>query len=516
MTNMIIQTDQDGEEKQIKKEREDINGIITTKCHGMQRDPVGLEVLAANLASSSNDSYDLTIDQIRSSFSNSIEWEDLPRTGIGFFEKYFANDQKLERGVERFDGVQPWYIKYRKILSIAIPIFIVYTCYFSYMITTDNFGLFIGKTGAFHAPRWYVSITMVFGSMMAGATSEGGAAVAFPVLTLTMGIAPSIARDFSYLIQSVGMTSAAFSIWYMGVKVERHSIIYCTLGGVAGVILGLEEVAPRLTPPYSKMYFVSIWFSFAVSLYWVNYFYGGVVYDSIPHWTRADFVVKSFSTGLAQCPKLTVSINWKACLLVSFGFLGGIFSAMSGSGIDICSFALLCLLFRVNERVATPTSVVLMAINTVVAYLYRAFKMHEVDPESYNLWLVCVPIVVIGAPLGAIVSSHFHRTIFAIMIYITDVAQFVGALVVIKPWLTIANGGKTDTPAHLTGSSAGLVLAGGVFFTILAFSGQYLLFVESPIKTAGEDPCDNVEMKVMKAMENKDNKGPKIETEVVM
>ena len=72
----------------------------------------------------------------------------------------------------------------------------------------------------------------------------------------------------------------------MGIKVEWYSVIYCTLGGIAGVIFGLEEVAPRLTPPYSKMYFVSIWFSFALSLYWVNYFYGGIVFDSIHAGTR--------------------------------------------------------------------------------------------------------------------------------------------------------------------------------------------------------------------------------------
>ncbi len=440
----------------------------------LNREPVDFEIMAANLASSSNDSWDSTKERLQKSLSNSLDWEDMPSSKKGFFERYFANEQKLESHVRRRSrGDQPWYIVHRKLISILIPITVVYLCYFSYMGTTDNWDLFVGKTGTFQAPRWYVSITMVFGSMVAGATSEGGAAVAFPVLTLTMGVAPSVARDFSYLIQSVGMTSAAFSIWYMGVKIEWHSVVYCTLGGIAGVIFGLEEVAPRLSPPYSKMYFVSIWFSFAVSLYWVNYFYGGVVFDSIPHWDEAVIWSK-------RVREVDLTLNWKACLLLFFGFLGGIFSAMSGSGIDICSFALLCLLFRVNERVATPTSVVLMAINTMVAYLYRELKMQAVAAESYNLWLVCVPVVVIGAPLGAIVSSHFHRTIFAILIYLTDVAQFVGALVVIKPWLDKDDGGKTNTPLHLTASSAAIVVAGGVAFTVLAFWGQYLLFVENP------------------------------------
>ena len=38
----------------------------------------------------------------------------------------------------------------------------------------------------------------------AGMTSEGGGAVAFPVMTLALGIKPSVARDFSLMIQSCG------------------------------------------------------------------------------------------------------------------------------------------------------------------------------------------------------------------------------------------------------------------------------------------------------------------------
>ena len=42
---------------------------------------------------------------------------------------------------------------------------------------------------------------MIFGATVAGMTSEGGGAVAFPVMTLALGIAPSVARDFSLMIQ---------------------------------------------------------------------------------------------------------------------------------------------------------------------------------------------------------------------------------------------------------------------------------------------------------------------------
>jgi len=32
-------------------------------------------------------------------------------------------------------------------------------------------------------------------------TSEGGGAVAFPVMTLVLGVHPSVARDFSVMVQ---------------------------------------------------------------------------------------------------------------------------------------------------------------------------------------------------------------------------------------------------------------------------------------------------------------------------
>ena len=49
-----------------------------------------------------------------------------------------------------------------------------------------------------------MTITMIFGSFIGGATAEGGGAVAFPVMTLVLHLAPSVARDFSFMIQCCG------------------------------------------------------------------------------------------------------------------------------------------------------------------------------------------------------------------------------------------------------------------------------------------------------------------------
>ena len=71
---------------------------------------------------------------------------------------------------------------------------------------------------------------MIFGAMVAGMTSEGGGAVAFPVMTLALHISPSVARDFSLMIQACGMSAAAFTIFWMKLKVEKHSLLFCSLG----------------------------------------------------------------------------------------------------------------------------------------------------------------------------------------------------------------------------------------------------------------------------------------------
>ncbi len=81
-------------------------------------------------------------------------------------------------------------------------------------------------------------------AMVAGMTSEGGGAVAFPVMTLALGVAPSVARDFSLMVQSCGMSAASFAIFWMKIKIEWHSVVFCGFGAIFGIIFGLEA---RLT-----------------------------------------------------------------------------------------------------------------------------------------------------------------------------------------------------------------------------------------------------------------------------
>jgi len=170
-------------------------------------------------------------------------------------------------------------------------------------------------------------------------TSEGGGAVAFPVMTLALGLSSTIARDFSLMIQScgevktlpsdaslchfTGMSAASFTIFWMRIKIELHSIVFCSLGAICGIIFGLEVVDEQLSSEEKKIIFVSVWFSFAFALFLLNRQHKRKTYDQIQNF------------GL-----------WQASVLVLTGFAGGNFTALAGSGVDICSFSMLALLFR--------------------------------------------------------------------------------------------------------------------------------------------------------------------------
>ena len=201
-------------------------------------------------------------------------------TCANFFRRYFCEGQATAATLAKRRGSRgeggsideatngSCFATYRQVLGLLVPAVVVHCVWWWYMLSNDRFEAFTRKSGDNEIPRWYMSITMIFGSMLAGATSEGGAAVAFPVMTLAFGINPVVARDFSFMIQSVGMTAASLTIFWMGVVVEWKAICWCTLGGVAGIIFGLEKCI--LDPPYAKMYFVVIWGAFAASLYWLN------------------------------------------------------------------------------------------------------------------------------------------------------------------------------------------------------------------------------------------------------
>eukprot|EP00095_Tigriopus_kingsejongensis_P010878 maker-scaffold86_size395752-snap-gene-1.13 protein:Tk10878 transcript:maker-scaffold86_size395752-snap-gene-1.13-mRNA-1 annotation:"Protein C15A11.4" len=371
-----------------------------------------------------------------------------------FFVKYFFEGQKLSsqqsKAIENLKDDAPWtkriLVKHRRLVGILIPLMFFQVCWWCLAIRWNYFQYF--------PDRYILSITMIFGAAIAGMTSEGGGAVAFPVMTLALGIQPAVARDFSLMIQSFGMTAAAFTIFWMKIQLEMRSVIFCSLGGIFGMVLGLEVFDQMLDPPTKKLGFVCIWFSFAFALYLLNRQHKRKTFSCIPNF------------GI-----------WQAIVLTLTGCVGGAFSAIAGSGVDICSFAILSLLFRVSEKVATPTSVVLMAINTCVGFYWRHLMTETgVEPEAWKFLAVCVPIVVFFAPFGSFLSSHFHRQVLAFLIYILDTIALISAFIVIPmTW-------------QRSVMSASLVTGGFLIFFCISKGGERLLrILEDKEKKAAED-----------------------------
>ncbi len=288
----------------------------------------------------------------------------------------------------------------RKLLATSLTLLIVWSVWAAMMASGGRWALF--------RDNWFMSLTMALGSFIAGATSEGGGAVAFPAMTLGFGIVPSTARDFSLMIQAVGMNAAAIAIFATGIRIERHALLFSSIGGAIGIILGLEFVAPLMAPAYAKMFFTATWLSFAFALYWINRYHDREVHEGITNF-----------------------LPRHALLLFGTGLVGGTITSITGSGLDIATFALLVLRLRICERVATPTSVVLMGINALVGALWKGGVRGELALEAWNYWWVCVPIVVVGAPLGAQFIRNRSRLFVSGLLYASIAIQSVAALLIV-------------------------------------------------------------------------------------
>jgi len=289
-------------------------------------------------------------------------------------------------------------------------------------------------------------------------------------MTLYFSISPSTARDFSLMIQSIGMVSASITILWLGILVEWKAIIYVSIGALFGIIFGLECL--HLAPAYAKMYFAVVWAAFAFALYLLNRLPDRSIQLLLDP-PDAPYIWKLGQLYQTSLFGFQLVINWKVFVLIFTGFIGGILTSVSGTGVDISSFAVLTILFRISEKTATPTSVILMAINSVVGLIYREGFQGGVNRDAWGYWLVCVPIVCFGAPLGGLISSYLHRLVLAAFVYILTFAQLVSATVLIQPWKQ--QEGSVNSPTILTSTSIALFIGALSFFLVLQVLGNKLV-----------------------------------------
>lgn len=271
-------------------------------------------------------------------------------------------------------------------------------------------GLFGGRAAVHDLfAHWDVALTMIFGSLVGGGTSEGGGAIAFPVFTKLLHIAPSDARNFSLAIQSIGMGAASVSILYLRIPIERRTVIYAGCAGIAGLAFGIYFLAPFASPVLVRTLFTVLVASLAIALLIIN---------------RSKHTMRN-----EACPMFG---NQEKIVMTAAGFIGGMVSALVGCGENIVVFMVMVLLFRISEKVATPTSVILMTVVAMAGFALHLFFLHDFSPTVLGYWLGSVPIVVVGGPLGALACSYMSRRAIVFLLVDLIALEFVSTLLLVR------------------------------------------------------------------------------------
>ena len=158
---------------------------------------------------------------------------------------------------------------------------------------------------------WRSSLTMVFGSFVAGSTPLGGGAVAFPVFTKLLDFSAQDAKVFSLAIQAVGMSFATLFFISRKVTIYWSLLLRILPFGLLGLAIGLHF---NVANAHLKVIY--------------SFFLLGVGY----------LLIKSFSEQDAL---------WRTGAgLFTVALLGGVLSAFVGAGADtLLFFYLLRILF---------------------------------------------------------------------------------------------------------------------------------------------------------------------------
>ena len=104
--------------------------------------------------------------------------------------------------------------------------------------------------------------------------------------------------------------------------------------------------------------------------------------------------------------------------------------------------------------------------------------MGAVSNRVFEYLAVTTPVVVIGAPLGSLIGTHFHRLVLAALVYIIDTLALIGAFCIVP-----------QTPT-LAGVSVGIIVIGFLFFYMITRIGEKIMIGinEQEKKISGENP----------------------------
>lgn len=246
-----------------------------------------------------------------------------------------------------------------------------------------------------------MALTMAFGSYVAGSTPMGGGTVGFPILVLLFDQPATLGRDFSFAVQSIGMTSASIFILCRRQPLAWAMLKGAVAGSALGTTLGIFFLAPWVPGILIKLSFAVIWASFGV-LHLVR------IREIASHEGMMDF-----------------NEQWDFRVGMIVGVLGGgLLVSVTGVGIDMAIYAVLVLLCRADLKIAIPTSVLLMAFNSLLGLGIKV-SFTGLDPAVFGNWLAAAPVVALGAPLGVLAVSLIGRVPTLIFVALLCLFQFI-------------------------------------------------------------------------------------------
>lgn len=346
-------------------------------------------------------------------------------------------EASIQAGIEHRQGRRRARGQLAALVSVAIVV--VWTVY----VSLDQQW---GRVG----DNWEAAATMIGGSFVAGSTPQGGGAVAFPVFTKGLEVPAEVARSFSLCIQAVGMGTAALAIWINRRRVAWSSVAIALPAALVGLAIGLfalgdpgEPFWPsRLPGPYVKVTFTLVVAAMAAVVY-MGY--------------RRQILERR-----ADLPEL--SRRLVATLIVA-GVVGGIATALVGSGADVFLYLVLVVLAALSPRVGVPSSVVVMAgvslAGLIVLGLLDGQLMTQLGDggevvavggqsvtesagqavygsgeglpagqfDLFGLWLAAVPVAAVGAPLGALAAARLSDRQLVVFVTLLAGAEVVTTLI---------------------------------------------------------------------------------------
>jgi len=281
---------------------------------------------------------------------------------------------------------------------------LAYSAWFAIVAVGGHWGVIVS--------HWPIAAAMVFGSFFAGSTPVGGGAVGYSALVLLMDEPARLGRAFAFAIQAVGMTSATIYAVCARRRLAWRPLRWGMLGSLIATPVGVAVIAPRLSDQSVSLLFAGAWASFGVLV--LGRIRGLAaqhdITDTLPRVDRVGGLVTGIAAGLTV-------------------------SGLTGAGADMLMFLMLVLLLRADLRIAIPTGVAMMGFTSIVGIATMVAVDHA-DPTAGALpdgltanWLAAVPIVLVGAPLGALVLKLIPRTVMLLVVSALAMLQLVWALI---------------------------------------------------------------------------------------